>query len=69
MLEYSCHEGNHFLRTALRAEKQYQERVAAAKAKGEPIPARPSARSGGGGGLGIFEPPAADEAQEIGVEE
>ena len=69
VLEYSCHEGNHFLRTALRAEKQYQERVAAAKAKGEPIPARPSARSGGGGGLGIFEPPAADEAQEIGVEE
>jgi len=69
VLEYSCHEGNHFLRTALRAEKQYQERVAEAKAKGEPIPARPSARSGGGGGLGIFEPPSADEAQEIGVEE
>jgi len=67
VLEYSCHEGNNFLRTALRAEKQYQERVAAARASGKPIPERPSSRSRGG--LGIFEPPSEDEAQVIGVAE
>jgi len=65
VLEYSCHEGNFFIRTALRAEQQYQESVAAARANGEPIPERPSGRSSGG--LGIFEPPPAEEAQVIGV--
>ena len=66
VLEYSCHEGNFFIGTALRAEQQYQESVAAARAKGEPIPQRPSARAGGGG-LGIFAPPSAEEAQDIGI--
>jgi len=68
VLEYSCHEGNFFIGTALRAEKQYQESVAAARARGEPIPERPSGRSGGGG-LGIFAPPSAEEAEDIGVVE
>jgi hypothetical protein len=67
VLEYSCHEGNFFIGTALRAEKQYQESVAEARANGEPIPERPSSRSSGG--LGIFEPPPAEEAQVIGVAE
>lgn len=65
VLEYSCHEGNTFIRTALRAEKQYQERVAEARASGKPIPERPAARSTGG--LGIFDPPPAAEAAVIGV--
>ncbi len=65
VLEYSCHEGNTFIRTALRAEKQYQERVAAAKAKGEPIPERPRPRNTGNG-IGIFAPPSESEAVQIG---
>jgi hypothetical protein len=65
VLEYSCHEGNTFIRTALRAEKQYQERVAAARAKGEPIPERPRPRNTGGG-IGIFAPPSESEAVQIG---
>jgi hypothetical protein len=69
LLEYSCHEGNFFIATALRAEKRYQERVAEAKAEGEPIPERPANRPGSGGGLGIFAPPSSDEAQVIGVTE
>ena len=67
VLEYSCHEGNFFIRTALRAEQQYQQRVAEARANGEPIPERPTGRPGGG--LGIFEPPPAEDAQVIGVVE
>ena len=43
VLEYSCHEGNTFIRTALRAEQQFQQRVADARAKGEPVPERPQA--------------------------
>ncbi|HUQ53105.1 MAG TPA: hypothetical protein VM692_12850 [Gammaproteobacteria bacterium] len=66
VLEYSCHEGNNFIRTALRAEQQYQQRVAAARDKGEPIPERPRARNTGGG-LGIFAPPSETEAVEIGT--
>jgi len=67
VLEYSCHEGNNFIRTALRAEHQYQQSVAAARANGEPIPERSSGRSSSG--RGIFEPPDAAEALEIGVAE
>ncbi len=66
VLEYSCHEGNTFIRTALRAEQQYQQRVADARAKGEPIPERPAARATAGG-LGIFAPPSESEAVEIGT--
>jgi hypothetical protein len=65
VLEYSCHEGNTFIRTALRAEQQYQQRVADARANGEPIPERPRARAGGG--LGIFAPPSESEAVDIGT--
>jgi hypothetical protein len=68
VLEYSCHEGNTFIRTALRAEKQYQQRVAEARAKGEPIPERPRPRNTGGG-IGIFAPPSASEAVDIGTVE
>jgi hypothetical protein len=64
VLEYSCHEGNTFIRTALRAEQQYQQRVADARAKGEPIPERPRPRQTGG--LGIFAPPSSNEAVDIG---
>jgi hypothetical protein len=67
VLEYSCHEGNTFIRTALRAEQQYQQRVAEARAKGEPIPERPRPRQTGG--LGIFAPPSETEAVDIGSEE
>ena len=65
VLEYSCHEGNNFIRTALRAEQQYQERVADARAKGEPLPERPKPRATGG--LGIFAPPSESEAVDIGT--
>ena len=66
VLEYSCHEGNTFIRTALRAEQQYQQKVADARAKGEPIPERPRPRNTGGG-IGIFAPPSESEAVEIGT--
>jgi hypothetical protein len=65
VLEYSCHEGNTFIRTALRAEQQYQQKVADAKAKGEPIPERPRPRNTGNG-IGIFAPPSESEAVQIG---
>jgi hypothetical protein len=65
VLEYSCHEGNNFIRTALRAEQQYQERVAEARANGEPIPERSRGRATGG--LGIFAPPSESEAVDIGT--
>jgi hypothetical protein len=68
VLEYSCHEGNTFIRTALRAEQQYQQRVADASAKGEPIPERPRAQTTGGG-IGIFAPPAESDAVVIGTVE
>jgi hypothetical protein len=66
VLEYSCHEGNTFIRTALRAEQQYQQRVADARAKGEPIPERPRPRATAGG-IGIFAPPSESEAVDIGT--
>jgi hypothetical protein len=65
VLEYSCHEGNTFIRTALRAEQQFQQKVADARAKGEPAPERPRPRNTGGG-IGIFAPPSESEAVQIG---
>ena len=62
VLEYSCHEGNFFVANALRAEKVYQERVAEARAKGEPVPER-SLQTGGFNE--IYEPPSASEAVDI----
>jgi hypothetical protein len=62
VLEYSCHEGNFFVANALRAEKRYQERVAVARAKGEPIPERTGA---GSGGLDIYQAPDASTAVDI----
>ncbi len=63
VLEYSCHEGNFFITTALRAEQEYQRRVAEARASGEPIPERnlPS----GNATLSIYEAPSANEATVI----
>jgi hypothetical protein len=62
VLEYSCHEGNFFVANALRAEKRYQERVAEASAKGEPIPERTGP---GSGGLNIYQAPDASTAVDI----
>jgi hypothetical protein len=62
VLEYSCHEGNFFVANALRAEKRYQDRVAEARAKGEPIPERTGA---GSGGLNIYQAPDASTAVDI----
>jgi len=63
VLEYSCHEGNFFVASALRAERDYQQRVAEARANGEPIPERnlPS----GGATLEIYEAPSASDAVDI----
>lgn len=63
VLEYSCHEGNFFVANALRAEREYQRRVAAARAAGEPIP--PRNLPAGGATLGIYEAPSADAAVDI----
>ena len=60
----NSNEGNNFIRTALRAEQQYQQKVADARAKGEPIPERPRPRNTGNG-IGIFAPPSESEAVEI----
>jgi hypothetical protein len=38
--EYSCHEGNGAVGHALSGERAYEQRVADAKAKGQPIPPR-----------------------------
>src|SRR5690606_21296117 len=62
VLEYSCHEGNFFVANALRAEKEYQRRVAQARANGEPIPERPSSA---GGFLEIYQAPSAEDAVNI----
>jgi hypothetical protein len=40
MYEYSCHEGNGAVKYALSAEREYERKVAEAKAKGLPIPPR-----------------------------
>jgi len=63
ILEYSCHEGNFFVATALRAETRYQERVAEARANGEPIPERSS--GGAAAGLSIYQPPSTEDAVDI----
>ena len=65
VLEYSCHEGNFFVGKALRAEQQFQRRVAEARANGETIPER-SASSGGF--LEIYQPPSASDALDINAE-
>ncbi len=65
VLEYSCHEGNFFVANALRAEKEYEQRVAEAKAKGEPIPKRDAPQ---GAGLEIYRAPTASEAEDINTE-
>ena len=62
VLEYSCHEGNFFVANALRGEQVYQQRVADARANGEPVPARAVAE---GGFSEIYDPPSADEAFDI----
>ena len=63
VLEYSCHEGNFFVRNALRAEHNYQALVAEARAKGAPIPARTA--YGSGAFLEIFQAPDASAAVDI----
>src|SRR4029078_13250823 len=40
MYEYSCHEGNGAVNYALSAEREYDRKVAEARAKGLPIPPR-----------------------------
>ncbi|HEY8519995.1 MAG TPA: hypothetical protein VIN61_07950 [Gammaproteobacteria bacterium] len=62
VLEYSCHEGNFFVANALRAEKEYQRRVAEARAKGEPIPERKLPE---GAALEIYRAPSRDDAVDI----
>lgn len=40
LYEYSCHEGNGAVKYALSAEREYDRKVAEAKAKGLPVPPR-----------------------------
>jgi hypothetical protein len=65
VLEYACHEGNTFMVRALRAEQQFQQRVAEARANGEPLPER----SMGSSGRSVFAPPSATEAENINAAE
>lgn len=65
ILEYSCHEGNFFVANALRAERRYQQSVAEAEARGEPIPERQTSD----GGLDIYQAPASEEAVDINAAE
>ena len=65
ILEYSCHEGNFFIASGLRAEQAYQRRVAEARANGTPIPERNL--PAGNSTLEIYEAPSADDAIEIGT--
>jgi hypothetical protein len=62
VLEYSCHEGNFFVANALRAEQRYQQRVAEARAKGEPDPPRNIPT---GGAFEIYQAPSAGAAVDI----
>lgn len=62
ILEYSCHEGNFFVANALRAEKNFQESVAAAIANGDPIPQRSEP---GAGGSEIYQAPSTEDAVNI----
>lgn len=66
VLEYSCHEGNFFVANALRAEQAFQQRVADARANGEPIPERVVP---GGGFLEIYEAPSAIDAVDINADQ
>lgn len=65
ILEYSCHEGNFFVANALRAEQRYQQRVAEARANGEPVPER----SVSDGGLQIYQAPSSEDAVDINAAE
>jgi hypothetical protein len=65
ILEYSCHEGNFFVANALRAEKLYQQSVAEAQARGEPIPARDTSN----GGIDIYQAPSSEQAVDINAAE
>ena len=65
ILEYNCHEGNFFIRSALRAEQAYQQEVAEARANGTPIPQRNI--PAGNSTLEIYEAPSADDAIVIGA--
>ena len=62
VLEYSCHEGNFFVASALRAEQNYQRSVQEAIDNGEPIPPR---ETPGGGGIEIYAPPSAADAIDM----
>jgi hypothetical protein len=62
VLEYSCHEGNFFIASALRAEQIYQRSVREAIVNGDPIPPR---ETPGDGFLEIYEPPSAEDAIDI----
>lgn len=61
ILEYSCHEGNYSVANSLKGERNYERRVAAARAKGEPPPERniPS------GIIDIYKAPSAADAVDI----
>jgi hypothetical protein len=45
MYEYSCHEGNQAVYNALSGERAFEQQVAEAIAKGEPVPKRANGRS------------------------
>jgi hypothetical protein len=45
MYEYSCHEGNQAVYNALSGERAFEQQVAEAIAKGEPVPKRSNGRS------------------------
>jgi hypothetical protein len=45
MYEYSCHEGNQAVYNALSGERAFEQQVAEAIAKGEPVPKRADGRS------------------------
>ena len=61
VLEYSCHEGNLSIANALKGEREYERRVAAARARGEPIPGRDIPA----GITDIYVAPSATEAVDI----
>jgi hypothetical protein len=61
VLEYSCHEGNLSIANALKGERAYERRVAAARARGEPIPGRDIPA----GITDIYVAPSADDAVDI----
>jgi len=65
VLEYSCHEGNVFVANALKAERDFERRVAEARAAGKPLPERNIPAEV----VDIYKPPSADDAVDINAEE